>query len=75
MIIKNKYATFIGHKYHGKFYVDVQKWTAPDAPATNKVLSATALKTAVQTITTGITNPDFPRVLSVTGNSSNVAEK
>ncbi len=75
MIIKNKYATFIGHKYHGKFYVDVQKWTAPDAPATNKVLSATALKTAVQTITTGITNPDFPRVLSVTGNSSNVAGK
>jgi len=72
MIIKNKYATFIGHKYHGKFYVDVQKWTAPDAPGADNVLSATALTTAVQTVTTGITNPDFPRVLSVTGNDGNV---
>jgi len=72
MIIKNKYATFVGHKFLGKFYNVVQKWTAPDAPGADDVLSATALTTAVQTVSTGITNPDFPRVLSVTGGDGNV---
>lgn len=72
MIIKNKYATFVGHKFLGKFYSVVQKWTAPDAPGADDVLSATLLTTAVQTISTGITNPDFPRILSVTGGDVNV---
>jgi len=65
MIIKNKYATFIGHKFQGKHYVVVQKWTAPDAPSATAVLASTLLTTAVQTITTGITNPDFPRALNI----------
>jgi hypothetical protein len=67
MIIKNKYATFVGHKFLGKFYHVVQKWTAPDAPGADDVLSATTLGTAAQTITSGITQPDFARVLSITG--------
>jgi hypothetical protein len=65
MFIKNKYATFVGHKFLGKFHVTVQKWTAPDAPSANGILASTALTTAVQTITSGITNPDFPRVLEI----------
>jgi len=72
MIIKNKYATFVGHKFLGKFHHVVQKWTAPDAPGADDVLSATLLTTAVQTVSSGITNPDFPRVLSVTGGDGNV---
>ena len=65
MIVKNKYATYIGHKFLGKFHVVVQKWTAPDAPSADGILASTLLTTAVQTITTGITNPDFPRVLAI----------
>ena len=65
MIIKNKYATYVGHEFLGKFHVVVQKWTAPDAPSTNGILASTALTTAVQTITSGITNPDFPRLLQI----------
>lgn len=65
MIIKNKYATYVGHKFLGKAYVVVQNWTAPDAPSTNGILASTLLTTAVQTITTGITNPDFPRILEI----------
>ena len=65
MIVKNKYATYIGHKFLGKFHVVVQKWTAPDAPSVDGILASTALTTAVQTITSGITNPDFPRVLQI----------
>jgi hypothetical protein len=72
MIIKNKYATYVGHKFLGKAYVVVQNWTAPDAPAVATVLAATLLTAAVQTISTGITNPDFPRVLSITGGDGNV---
>jgi hypothetical protein len=72
MIIKNKYATFVGHKFLGKFHHAVQKWTAPDAPGADDVLSATLLTDAVQPITSGITNPDFPRQLSVTGGDVNV---
>ena len=72
MIIKNKWATFIGHKFMGKHYVVVQKWTAPDAPSVTAVLAATLLTTAVQSITTGITNPDFPRLLVVDGGDGNV---
>ena len=38
-----------------------------------KVHAASLLTTAVQTISTGITNPDFPRLISVKGNDGNVA--
>jgi len=72
MIIKNKWATFIGHKFQGKHYLVVQKWTAPDAPSATAVLAATLLTTAVQSVITGITNPDFPRLLSITGGDGNV---
>jgi hypothetical protein len=65
MIIKNKWATFVGHKFMGKHYVVVQKWTAPDAPSVDGILASTLLTSAVQTITTGITNPDFPRTLEI----------
>lgn len=65
MILKNKFATYVGHKFMGKTYVVVQKWTAPDAPSGTAILASTLLTTAVQTITTGITQPDFPRVLNV----------
>lgn len=72
MIIKNKWATFVGHQFIGKAYVVVQVWTAPDAPGADDVLVATLLTNAVQTVSTGITNPDFPRILSVTGGDGNV---
>jgi len=72
MIIKNKYATFVVHKVISKAYPVVQVWTAPDAPSATAVLAATLLTTAVQSITTNITNPDFPRLLSVTGGDGNV---
>ena len=65
MIIKNKYATIVLHKVISKAYPVVQVWTAPDAPSGNGILASTLLTTAVQVITTGITNPDFPRLLSV----------
>lgn len=65
MIIKNKYLTFVGHKFLAKVYNVLQKWTAPDAPSVNGVLASTLLTSAVQTISTGITNPDFPRVLEI----------
>jgi len=65
MIIKNKYATFVLHKVLSKAYPVVQVWTAPDAPSANGILASTLLTTAIQTISTGITNPDFPRLLSI----------
>ncbi|NQS90754.1 hypothetical protein HQ584_13305 [Patescibacteria group bacterium] len=72
MIIKQKYATFVVHKVLSKAYPVVQVWTAPDAPSATGVLAATLLTTAVQSVTTEITNPDFPRLLSVTGGDGNV---
>jgi len=65
MIIKNKYATVVVHKLLSMFYLVVQKWTDPDAPSTDGILASTLLTDAVQTITTGITNPDFPRLLQI----------
>ena len=65
MIIKNKYASFVVHKVISKAYTVVQVWTAPDAPSADGILSSTLLTSAIQTITTGITNPDFPRLLSI----------
>jgi len=67
MIVKNKYATYVANDFAGKFRVHAQRWLAPDAASANNVLAATVLTTAVQTITTGITNPDFPRTLTITG--------
>jgi len=72
MIIKNKWATIVAHQFLGKFYPVVQGWTAPDAPSATAVLAATLLTTAVQSVTASITNPDFPRLLSVTGGDGNV---
>ena len=72
MLIKNKWAHFVGYGFSSGLQVWGQKWTLPDAPAAATVLAATVLTTAVQTVSTGITNPDFPRVLSVTGNDGNV---
>jgi len=65
MIIKNKYATIVAHKFMGLAYVVVQKWTAPDAPSADGILASTLLTDAVQTITADITDPDFPRVLQI----------
>lgn len=48
-------------------YLRRQKWTAPDAAADDAVHAAITLLATVQTITTDITNPDFPRKLTVTG--------
>lgn len=72
MLIKNKYASIVVHKIISKAYPVVQMWTAPDAPSANSVLAAKLLTTAVQSVTSGITNPDFPRILTVTGNDGNV---
>ncbi len=72
MIIKNKYAPIVVHKVISKAYPVVQNWTAPDAPSATAILAATLLTTAVQSITSGITNPDFPRILTVTGGDGNV---
>jgi hypothetical protein len=72
MIIKNKWATFVGHKFMGKTYVVVQKWTAPDAPSATAVHAAVTLTAAAQTVTTSITNPDFPRLVTVKGNASGI---
>lgn len=67
MLIKNKYAHYVGYGFSSGLQIWGQKWTEPDAAAAAVVLAATTLTTAVQTITSGITNPDFSRVLSITG--------
>jgi len=46
---------------------------APDAVSAVAVLAATALTDAVQTITAGITDPDFPRTVTVKGNAAGIA--
>lgn len=48
-------------------YVRRQKWTAPDAAANDAVHAAITLLTTVQDITAAITNPDFPRIVTITG--------
>jgi hypothetical protein len=48
-------------------------FTAPAASTVDYVLAATALADGVTTdVTTGITNPDIPRILSITGNASGI---
>lgn len=63
MIIKNKWATYLGYGFASKLGIWAQKWTAPDATSNVAVHAAVVLTTSVQTITTLITNPDFPRTL------------
>jgi hypothetical protein len=73
MIIKNKYATFLGHGFAGKFGVWAQKWTQPDAPAAANVLAAVTLGDGVTTtkvVADFLVQPDFPRALSITGNQT-----
>ena len=45
----------------------------PAAASVTAVLAATALTTSTQEITTGITNPDYPRALQIKGNQAGVA--
>jgi hypothetical protein len=45
----------------------------PDAVSAVAVLAATALTDAVQTITAGITHPDYPRTVTVKGNAAGIA--
>lgn len=71
MIIKNKYATFVGHDFAGKFRAHAQKWTAPDAPSATSILAATTLHASdTTTVTSFVSQPDFPRVISITGNQT-----
>ena len=71
MIIKNKYATYVGYGFAGHFGVWAQKWLAPDAPAAANVLAAVTLDASLtQTVTTFLMQPDFPRALSITGNQT-----
>lgn len=44
----------------------------PDAVSAVAVLAATALTDAVQTISTGITHPDYPRTVTVKGNAAGI---
>src|SRR5258708_24339601 len=64
---KNIYSTSFGYTAHAK------KIAAASATA---VLSATAAAQTVVTVTAGITQPDVPRVLSVTpsGNTANILD-
>jgi hypothetical protein len=68
MIIKNKWATYVGYGFAGLFGVWAQKWTEPDAPSAAAIHAAVTLGNGVTTtVSTLITNPDFPRVISITG--------
>jgi len=48
-------------------YLRRQKWTAPDAAAADYVHANITLTTDIQQIATGITNPDFPRIVTIKG--------
>jgi hypothetical protein len=48
-------------------YIRRQKWTNPIVGAVDSVHAAITLLTTVQNITTAITNPDFPRIISIKG--------
>lgn len=48
-------------------YLRRQNWTAPDAAADDAVHANITLLTTVQDIATAITNPDFPRQVTITG--------
>lgn len=57
----------VGEQQSAYGYVRRQKWTAPDAAADDAIHAAITLLTTVQDISTNITNPDFPRVPTITG--------
>lgn len=57
--------------YEGGFPV-VQAMKNPAAQSVTAVHAAISLTTAIQKIASAITNPDFPRALSVQGNQSDV---
>ena len=57
---------FDGAVMTGDGYPVRQKWTAPLLGTAVKIHANITLLTTTQTITTGITQPDFPRVLSIT---------
>lgn len=67
-IVSNKNVTYIGAEFlSSKGYIRKQSFAAPAAA------SATAVHAAINSnavVTTGITNPDMPRVLSITGAGS-----
>lgn len=48
-------------------YIRRQKWTNPIVGAVDSVHAAITLLATVQNITTAITNPDFPRTISIKG--------
>ena len=48
-------------------YVRRQKWTNPAAAAADAVHANITLLTSVQQIATGITSPDFPRIVTIKG--------
>jgi len=73
MLIKNKYATFVVNALAGGCTAWAQRWYRPDAASATTVHAAVTLTAAAQTVTTSITNPDFPRILSITGNAGGIA--
>jgi len=71
MIIKNKWAHISAYGFSSGLQVWAQKWTTPAAPGAASVLAATTLHaTDTTTVTSFVAQPDFPRVLSITGNQT-----
>jgi hypothetical protein len=50
-----------------------QQWTAPATASATYVHAAVTLGVAAQDVNTSITNPDFPRNVTVKGNASGIA--
>ena len=72
-IQKNQNDKVIGNEFQSaKGYLRRQSWTAPDLGTATLVHAAIALTAAVQTITTSITDPDFPRTISIKGNRATI---
>jgi hypothetical protein len=67
MGILKKYMREVGPAFESsKGYIFRQRWTAPLLGTTTAVHAAVTGTGAIITTTTGITNPDFARVLSIT---------
>lgn len=62
-----KYKKIVGERQSAFGYLRRQSWTAPDAASATYVHANITLTTAIQSITTGITSPDFPRVITIKG--------
>lgn len=65
--ISEKYKKVVGEMQSAFGYIRRQKWTNPVAKSAVLPHAAITLLATVQTITTGITQPDFPRVLTIKG--------